>query len=94
MKYWIENKIPDEYFWQVIHYFIVIEDLESLDFIIANPDMHDSFFRNKTITVTRSELEAQIENAKTALNDFYSEWVEMMNKFISLKPKDAILEDS
>lgn len=86
MKYWMMDSIPDEYFWQVIHYFIVIDELESLDFIISNPDMHDAFFRNKVITVTRIELEKDIERAKVDLADFYTEWVAMMQKFISLKP--------
>lgn len=88
MKYWLEDGIPDEYFYQVVHYFIVIDELEELDFIICNPDVYDSFFRTKIIKVTRSELERDIENAKLALSDFYTEWIEMMQKFISLKPKE------
>lgn len=86
MKYFLSDSIPDEYFWQVVHYFVVIDDLESLDFIIANPDMYDSFFRMKKITVTRKELTDSIEEAKSALVEFYSEWQEAIQKVISLKP--------
>lgn len=86
MKYWLEDKIPDEYFWQVIMYFIVIDTLEELNFVICNPDVYDSYFRIKVIKVTRKELEKEIDNAKVALADFYTEWTQMMQKFISLKP--------
>lgn len=87
IKYWVEDSIPDEYFWQTVHYFICIDTLEELDFTVCNPDVYDSFFRMKTKTVTRDELSEYIEMAKVALANFYPEWIEVMNKLISLKPK-------
>lgn len=85
IKYWIEDKIPDEYYWQVIQYFVVIDDLQSLDFIIANPDIPDEFFRMKKKTITRSEISEDIERAKLALSDFYIEWTATMHTLLSLK---------
>lgn len=85
MKYFLSEEIPSEYFWQVVHYFIVLDDLEELDFIISNPDMYDSFFRMKKITVTRDELSERIEEAKERLSEFYGEWQETAKKIISLK---------
>lgn len=85
MKYFLSDEIPSEYFWQVVHYFIVLDDLEELDFIISNPDMYDSFFRMKKITVTREQLAERIEEAKSRLAEFYVEWNETAQKIISLK---------
>ena len=85
IKYWMENKIPDEYYWQIIHYFIVIDTLESIDFLVCNPDIEDDFFRLKVKTITREELKEDIEKAKEELVSFRELWLEIMNKFISLK---------
>ena len=64
----ILNKIPAKYKRQVLHYFVVIEDLESLDFILYNP-----YYQTKPlhiITVTREELADEIEQAKAGLVKF------------------------
>jgi len=86
MRCWIENKVPDEYFWQCIHYFVVIDELKKLNFTIFNPDMRDEFFRIKTIVLTREELAPFIEEAKTAIAIFYNEWMAIEKKLILLKP--------
>ena len=39
IKMLIENKIPDEYYWQAIQYFVVNERLEKLYFVGYNPDI-------------------------------------------------------
>ena len=62
------NKIPNEYKYQVLHYFIVNEDMEELDFIsydrrvLAKP-LH-------IVNVTRKDLQDEIENAKDELIKF------------------------
>ena len=68
VEYIIKGDIPTEYKPQILHYFIVIDDLESLDFISFDP-------RYKTkplhiITVTREELADEIEQAKVGLVKF------------------------
>lgn len=82
VKYFLSDKIPDEYFWQVVHYFIILEDLKELDFIAYNPDFYAEKIRMKKILVTREELQESIQLAKTCLAEFYSEYDKMAQKFI------------
>lgn len=85
IRYWMDDTIPDEYHWQIVHYFVVIDTLESVDFLVCNPDIEDDFFRLKVKTITREELSEDIEKAKEELVSFRELWMETMQKFISLK---------
>ena len=85
VKYWLEDKIPDEYLWQVVHYFVVIDDLKELDFIIANPDIPDAFFRIKKKTITREEISHYINIAKDDILTFSRTYTENMNTLLSRK---------
>lgn len=88
--YFLEDKIPDEYYWQIVHYFLVIDTLESLDFIVSNPDMHDEFFRLKKKTVYRSEFIDDIQKAKEDIVSFYTEiYIPLSQQLISLKNTHA-----
>lgn len=89
IRYWIEDKIPSEYFWQVVHYFVVIDTLESLDFIIHNPEPYDARVRTKIITVTREELKESILMAECAIAEFLALFTEMSAKFIEVVSKEA-----
>jgi len=63
------GRIPAEYKAQVIHYFVVVEDLEWLDFVSYDPRM-----RTKKIhihRVTRDELQEDIATAQEAYIKFY-----------------------
>ena len=63
------GRIPAEYKAQVIHYFVVVEDLEWLDFVSYDPRM-----RTKKIhihRVTRYELQEDIATAQEAYMKFY-----------------------
>lgn len=82
VKYAIDRWIPDEYFYQVVHYFVVIETLEELDFVIFTPEIFDPNFRKRVIHVTREELEDDIEMAKKALENFRKEWLETIDALI------------
>lgn len=82
VKYWVQDKIPDEYFYQVIMYFIVIESLQSLDFIIHSPHPYDERVRTKRITVTREELLQDIQRAEIAIFDFLAEFKAVSTLFI------------
>lgn len=79
----MSDDIPDEYFYQVIHYFIVIESLQKLTFIIHNPLPYDASVRTKMITVTREQLESQIMSAQMAIFDFIADFQKLSEKFIS-----------
>lgn len=76
------DKIPDEYFWQVVHYFITIDTLEELDFVIHNPDPFDKRLRTLVITVTREQLETQIMMAKASIAEFQVNLQEKIKVFI------------
>lgn len=79
----MEREIPTEYFWQVVHYFVIIDELEELDFIVYNPEIYDPSLRMVTITVTRAQLAEDIAKAQTEIRKFRVEWVETMKKVVS-----------
>lgn len=83
VKYILENRIPVDYKWQVVMNFVVIDTLESLDFIIFNPDIIIEDLRIKRITVTRSDFIKEIEEAQEALKEFREEWLELLQKLRS-----------
>jgi YqaJ-like viral recombinase domain len=86
IMYFLDDKIPDEYYWQIVQYFLVIDTLESLDFIVSNPDMHDEFFRLKKKTVYRTDFTEDIQKAKEDIVSFYDEiYIPLSQKLISLK---------
>ena len=69
IEYMRIGRIPAEYKAQVIHYFVVVEDLEWLDFVSYDPRM-----RTKKIhihRVTRDELQEDIATAQEAYIKFY-----------------------
>lgn len=77
IEYIVSNKLPAEYKWQVVHYFLVIDELESLDFVSYNPkfplkELH-------IVTITRAELEKEIQEAKEKL----AQLLEKYNQTIS-----------
>lgn len=84
-KYVLENKIPAEYKWQVVQYFVVMQDLEELDFVIYNPDFFIESARMKIITVTREDLLSDIETAKLSIKDFRVNWLKNIQKLIETK---------
>lgn len=89
VQYFLADAIPDEYFWQVVHYFIVLEDLQRLDFIIYNPDFYSDTIRMKKWTVSRHELQEKIDEAKMVLGEFSAEWQIEIEKFKKLAEKNA-----
>lgn len=70
VRYVLAGGIPEEYYWQVIQYFIVIDSLQYLEFVIFNAQIKDKNFRHRKIVVTREELAGDIENAKSQLMKF------------------------
>ena len=84
VKYCIEWWIPDEYFYQVIHYFIVVDTLRTLDLCFYNPEIRDPRMRKRAITVSRGELAEDIEKAQNALVSFRKEWESAIEKLVLL----------
>lgn len=82
VKYLLDDEIPEEYFWQVVHYFIVFDELEELDFIVYNPDFYAEELRIKTIKVGRAELAEKIKYAKMELAEFRAMWQATAGEFL------------
>ena len=63
-------------------YFLVIDTLQSLDFIIHNPEPYDATVRTKMIRVTREELETDIFRAQAMIFEFQCEWTQLTKQFV------------
>jgi len=88
VKYLLEDKVPDEYKWQVVNYFIVMEDLKWLDFIIYNPDVSSEIPSLHVIKVTREDLQKDIEKAEEKISAFRATWEDLEDRLLI---KDAEL---
>lgn len=73
-----QNKIPAEYFYQIVCYFIVNEDLDWLDFV-----SFDDRFKEQPLfikRVTREELRSDIEKVEKELSTFWGKVEEFCKK--------------
>ena len=70
VRYVLAGGIPEEYYWQVIQYFVVIDSLQYLEFVIFNAQIKDKAFRHRKIVVTREELAEDIQKVKDQLAKF------------------------
>ena len=80
-KYMFEDKIPDEYLWQVVHNFIVIWTLERLHFVVYNPNLP----KEKQLwikIITKEELKEDIEKAENRIIEFRKIWEEHLKILI------------
>ena len=84
VKYLIEDILPKEYEPQVLNYFMVMEDLETLYFMMYNPDTIWPLKKFHIITVTREQLQDKINKAEEKLETFKAKrtkWIEtLLNK--------------
>lgn len=80
VKMWLENKIPDEYKYQALQYFVVNEKLKKLYFVGYNPSI--PVHPLHIIEVERDEEE--IENARKKQEEFLKEVEEKLNQIIKL----------
>lgn len=79
----VEDCIPSKYVAQVYNYFLVIPELETLDFCIYNPDVHSNIPSFHIITVTRQELDKELKKARIELDKFRKSWLETENALFS-----------
>ena len=63
----ITGEIPDEYKWQVVHYFVVVEELEEMLFYSYRPE--NTKHNEVRVVVTRAEMAIEIEAAKARLKE-------------------------
>lgn len=82
VKMWLTNKVPDEYEWQVVQYFIVNEKLEKLYFVGFSPDI--PVHPLHIIEVKREEITVDIANAKKSQEAFLQEVDAILSTIIKL----------
>lgn len=82
IKYIVEGGIPKEYRDQIIHAFIVVDDLKEMDFISYDPK-----FKLKPIhivTIRRIDLITDITTTQIQYDNFLKKFDETLTKLISL----------
>lgn len=77
---WLENKIPKDYFPQVIQYFIVNEDLQTLYFVLFDPRV--TVHPMHVIEVHREEIEEMVASYLAKQEQFLSEVEELADQLI------------
>lgn len=82
IKMWLTNEIPDDYFWQVVQYFVVNEKLETLYFVGYNPDI--AVYPLHIIEIDRQKIDKDIETARTKQIAFLSEVEAILSTLIEL----------
>lgn len=82
VKMWLENKVPDEYDWQVVQYFVVNQELKKLYFVGYHPEITSHPLH--IIEVTRESIEDDIKFAKESQEKFIKEVEEKLDTLIEL----------
>ncbi len=82
VKMWLTNEVPDEYYWQVMQYFIVNEKLQKLYFVGYNPDI--PVHPLHTIEVTRDQIEMDIAKGRKSQEAFLQEVESILSTIIKL----------
>jgi len=74
VQYSLAETIPDTYIWQVVHYFLVVDTLKWLDFVIYDPRIINKSMQLKIFRVTRKELQPKIDEANEKIELFKRDW--------------------
>lgn len=82
LKYIDSGKIPSQYKWQVVNYFLVNEDCEWLDFVSYCPEIEIPKLKLFIKRVTRKGLKDSIKMADKKLLAFREKWKEIENKLL------------
>lgn len=80
VKAWLTNKVPEEYEWQVVQYFVVNEPLQTVYFALYNPDI--PVHPLHIIIVKREDMEKEIQQAIIEEEKFLEEANGEMEKVI------------
>lgn len=81
IRYIRHNKVPAAYFDQILSYFVTVESFYYVDFVSYCPDLEQyPYFQIRTF---RSDLTAEIEQAKQALTKFFNQ-VESTKQLLNL----------
>ena len=80
VEYMRINRVPAEYRRQVLHYFVVIQELEWLDFVSYDPRLKQK--KLHTFRITREDLAKDIEDALQVYLKFYDKLKSYEKKII------------
>ena len=80
IEYIIKNKLPSEYKWQVVHYFIVIDELEEVDFVTYHPDFPPKELH--IINVKRVDIQDDILLAQEKLAKFLEKYNQTLTQLL------------
>lgn len=80
VKYIRANRIPPEYRAQVINYFLVCQDMQWLHFVSFD-DRFD-IYPMHIVTITRAELQAEIDVALLKVKDFWENFEKAYSKIV------------
>lgn len=82
VKMWLTGKIPDEYHWQCVQYFIVNEKLQKLYFVGYHPRI--TMHKINIIELHRSDFEQDIKLAHAKQEVFIQEAMALLKTIIKL----------
>lgn len=82
VKMWLTDQIPDDYYWQVVQYFVVNPELKKLYFVGYNPDI--PMHKLHIITVDRASIETSIKEAHDAEKAFLMEVNSILSTLIKM----------
>ena len=82
VKAWLDDKVPSDYYAQVVQYFIVNDDLETLYFTLYDPRI--SIKPIHIIEVKRQEIQEDIAEYKQKQIEFLQEIENKLNELIKL----------
>lgn len=82
VKYLAEKGIPSEYRPQVLQAFIVCDTATELDFVTYDPRISIPALQLNIVTVTREEMQSEIDETMELLKQFREDWVTLESRLI------------
>lgn len=82
IKYVATGKVPAEYKWQIVNYFLVCDELEEVDFVSYDPRVTFDNLKLSIVNVQRADYEVEIEQAKEKLQKFREEWEKINDELV------------
>lgn len=85
VEYMMKGGIPKKYIPQIVHYFIVINDMKDLDFVVFDPRIQKTSHQMYRVRVTRKELKEVIDLHRAKYDEFRARWEAAQLKVFTLK---------
>ena len=85
VEYMMKGGIPKKYLPQVVHYFIVVNDMDVLDFVVYDPRIQKTSHQMYRVRVTREELKDVIDLHMAKYHEFRVRWEAAQLQVFTLK---------